>query len=68
MKQDEEALSGGPKHTMSTELWEAHPDALAGGYVEEEAAVIRGDDRFPKHNPIAWVEAMIQDAMSMQIR
>jgi hypothetical protein len=53
---------------MSTELWEAHPDALAGGDVEEEAAVIRGDNCFPKHNPVAWVEAAIEDAMSVQVR
>jgi hypothetical protein len=52
---------------MSTELWEAHPDALAGGDVEEEAAVIRGHNYFPKHNPVAWMKATIEDAMSVRV-
>jgi hypothetical protein len=68
VEQDKVAFGGGPEHSMSTELWEAHPDALADSDVEEEAAVIRGDDRFPKHNPVAWVEAAIEDAMSVRVR
>jgi hypothetical protein len=30
--------------------------------------VIGGRDCFPKHNPVTWVEAAIEDAMSMRVR
>jgi hypothetical protein len=57
MEQDEEALAGLGEHHVVEELREADLDALAGGQVEEAAAVwYCGAVRFVEHDPPPGVE------------
>jgi hypothetical protein len=47
------------------ELRQERPDALAGGDVEEEEAVVGS---FTEHNLFAWVEATVHGALRARIR
>jgi hypothetical protein len=70
VEQDEEALAGLGEHRVVEELREADLDALAGGEVEEAAAVVWfcGAVRFVEHDPPPGVEPAVQAAVRVQVR
>ena len=67
VEEDEEALRGWPVHLVPVELREVNVPAMAGGDVHESAAV-RSGSFFPEHDPLAWVEAAVQDAVLARVR
>lgn len=61
MEQDEEALRGEGERVVVMELREIHFYALAGGEVEEAAAVGKGEF-LTEHDPLPGVESPVQAA------